>query len=52
MYAKKHQELGRPCIFLSKERRAGLSQVKLAERNARRLEDLQGVGSPHSTLRR
>jgi len=52
MYAKKHQELGRPCRFLSKERRAGLSQVKFAERKARRLDDLQGVGSPHSTLRR
>ncbi len=52
MYAEKQQELGRPCGFLSKEQRAGLSQVKPIDRNGRRFDDLQGVGSPHSTLRR
>ena len=48
MYAEKQQELGRPCGFLSKEQRAGLSQVKPIDRNgpAGAFEQKPAVMSP------
>ena len=48
MHEEKHQELGRPCWFLLRERpQAG----RFCQPQRRQADDLQGVGLTHSTLR-
>jgi len=51
MSVEKHQELGRPYGFPTKERRAGLRRVGMLSRNGEATDDIWGVGLFHSTLR-
>ena len=51
MYVEKRQELGRPHIFPTTERRAGLRRVGMLSRNGEATDDIWGVGLLHSTLR-